>query len=60
VTTDYDAFQVIEGDPGKWEFVAAYGRGGHTVAVVGTIPNRVHAYRDTISKRAEFPPKQPD
>jgi NADPH-dependent 2,4-dienoyl-CoA reductase/sulfur reductase-like enzyme len=60
LTTDYDAFQVIEGDPSGWEFVAAYGRGGRTIAVLGTIPNRVHAYRDAISNRAEFPPKQPD
>ena len=57
LTTDYDAFKVIEGDPSSWEFVAAYGRGGRTVAVVGTIPDRVYAYRDVISKRAEFPPR---
>ena len=58
LTTDYDSFQVVEGEPSKWEFVAAYGRGGRTVAVLGTIPNRVHAYRDAIRNRAEFPPKQ--
>ena len=57
---DYDAIEIIEGDGGEWEFVAAYGRGGRTIAVLGTIPNRVHAYRDAISNRAEFPPKQPD
>jgi len=59
-TTDYDAFRVIEGDPRGWEFIAAYGRDGRTIAVVGTIPNRVHAYRDAISGSAEFPPKPPD
>jgi NADPH-dependent 2,4-dienoyl-CoA reductase/sulfur reductase-like enzyme len=60
VPTDYDALEIVEGDPDGWEFVAAYGRGGHTIAVLGTIPNRVHAYRDAISNRTEFPPKQPD
>ena len=57
---DYDAIEIIEGNRGGWEFVAAYGRGGRTIAVLGTIPNRVHAYRDAISNRAEFPPKKPD
>jgi len=58
--SDYDAIEIVEGDADGWEFVAAYGRGGRTIAVLGTIPNRVHAYRDAISNRAEFPPKQPD
>jgi NADPH-dependent 2,4-dienoyl-CoA reductase/sulfur reductase-like enzyme len=57
---DYDAIEILEGDRGGWEFVAGYGRGGRTIAVLGTIPNRVHAYRDAIRNRAEFPPKQPD
>ena len=57
---DYDAIEIIEGDPDGWEFVAAYGRDGRTIAVLGTIPNRVHAYRDAISERAEFPPRRPD
>ncbi len=56
VTTDYDDVRIIEGDSEASEFVAAYGRGGRTVAVVGTIPDRVYAYRDAIRKRAEFPP----
>lgn len=60
VTADYDDFEVIEGDPNTWEFVAAYGRGGRTVAVVATIPDRVHAYRDVIRKGVEFPPRPPD
>jgi hypothetical protein len=42
------------------EFVGAYGRGGRTIAVLGTIPGRVHAYREAIEKRAEFPPRRPD
>lgn len=58
--TDYDAVEIVEGDPDSWEFVAAYGCGGRTIAVLGTIPNRVHAYRDAVSGRAEFPPRQPD
>jgi NADPH-dependent 2,4-dienoyl-CoA reductase/sulfur reductase-like enzyme len=60
VPTDYDALEVIEGDPDTWEFVAAYGRGGRTIAVLGTISNRVYAYREAIEKRAEFPPGRPD
>ena len=60
VTTDYDDFTVVEGDPRDWRFVAAYGREGRTVAVLSTIPGRVHAYRDAIAKRAEFPPKPPN
>lgn len=60
VPTDYDAVEVVEGDPNRWEFVAAYGRGGRTIAVLGTIPNRLHAYRDAVSDRADFPPKRPD
>lgn len=60
VPTGYDALEVIEGDPDAWEFVAAYGRGGRTIAVLGTITGRVYAYRDAIAKRAEFPPRRPD
>lgn len=60
VTTDYDAFEFVEGDPDSWEFVAAYGRNGHTIAVLGTRPDRVYAYRDAIETRAQFPPSPPD
>lgn len=56
VTTGYDDFTIIEGDPRRWEFVAAYGRAGRTIAVLSTIPGRVHAYRDAIGNRAHFPP----
>lgn len=60
VPTGYDAVEFVEGDPDSWEFVAAYGRNGHTIAVLGTIPGRVHAYRGAIEKRTEFPPLPPD
>ncbi|OBI40991.1 NAD(P)/FAD-dependent oxidoreductase [Mycobacterium sp. E796] len=60
VPTGYDAIEIVEGYPDGWEFVAAYGRDGRTIAVLGTIPNRVYAYRDAIAKRAEFPPGRPD
>jgi NADPH-dependent 2,4-dienoyl-CoA reductase/sulfur reductase-like enzyme len=60
VATDYDALEIVEGDPDGWQFVAAYGRDGRTVAVLGTVPGRVYAYRDTIVKRAAFPPRRSD
>ncbi|OBF54746.1 pyridine nucleotide-disulfide oxidoreductase [Mycobacterium sp. 852002-50816_SCH5313054-b] len=60
VPTDYDAVDIVEGDPDAWEFLAAYGKGGRTIAVLSTIPNRVYAYRDAIANRAEFPPKRPE
>ncbi len=37
VPTDYDTLDIVEGDPDDWEFVAAYGRDGRTIAVLGTI-----------------------
>jgi NADPH-dependent 2,4-dienoyl-CoA reductase/sulfur reductase-like enzyme len=60
VPIDYDAMEIIEGYPNGWEFVAAYGRDGQTIAVLATIPNRVYAYRDAIATAAEFPPGRPD
>ncbi len=60
VPGDYDAVEIIEGDPDAWEFVAAYGRSGCTTAVLGTVAGRVYAYREAIKKRAEFPPSRPD
>jgi NADPH-dependent 2,4-dienoyl-CoA reductase/sulfur reductase-like enzyme len=60
VPTGYDAFEIVEGNPATWEFVAAYGCGGRTVAVLGTIPNRVYAYREAIAQRAQFPPARPN
>ncbi|OBJ47858.1 NAD(P)/FAD-dependent oxidoreductase [Mycobacterium sp. 1423905.2] len=59
VPTDYDAMEIVEGHPDSWEFVAAYGRRGCTIAVLGTATGRVYAYRDVIAKRAEFPPAPP-
>lgn len=55
--TDHDSVDIIEGDLDQWEFVAAYGRGGRTVAVLSTIPGRVHAYRGALEDNVEFPPK---
>jgi NADPH-dependent 2,4-dienoyl-CoA reductase/sulfur reductase-like enzyme len=60
VPTGYDAFDIVEGEAGTWRFVAAYGRNGRTIAVLSTIPGRVHDYRDAISNRGDFPPKPPD
>ncbi|OBH53252.1 NAD(P)/FAD-dependent oxidoreductase [Mycobacterium sp. E2479] len=60
VPTDYDAVEVIEGNPDAGEFVGAYGRGGRTIAVLATMPGRVHAYREALEKRVEFPPSLPD
>ena len=59
VPTDYDAFEVLEGDHDNGEFVAAYGRGGQTIAVLATIPGRVYDYRDAIRTGAHFPPDRP-
>ncbi|HET7668405.1 MAG TPA: FAD/NAD(P)-binding oxidoreductase [Mycobacterium sp.] len=56
----YDAFEIVEGDPDSWQFIAAYGRGGRTIAALGTTRDRVYAYREAITKRAEFPPKPAD
>lgn len=58
VPTDYDEIAILEGDPDGWQFVAAYGRQRRTIAVLGTVPGRVHAYRDAIAERAEFPPRR--
>lgn len=58
VPTDYDAFAVVEGRPQDWEFTAAYGCGGRTIAALSTIPGRAQAYRDAISAGTEFPPRQ--
>ncbi|OBI89195.1 NAD(P)/FAD-dependent oxidoreductase [Mycobacterium asiaticum] len=60
VPVDYDTVEIVEGDPATWEFVAAYGREGHTTAVLSTVPGRVDVYRDVIRTRAEFPPRPPD
>ncbi len=59
-TTDYDAVEIVEGNADTLEFVAAYGRGGSTIAVLGTISDRVFAYRDAIRKDRQFPPRRPD
>ncbi|WP_326548064.1 FAD/NAD(P)-binding oxidoreductase [Mycolicibacterium sp. ND9-15] len=57
--SDYDSVDIVEGDPDEWRFVAAYGRSGRTIAVLGTIPGRVHDYRELVRSGAEFPPRLP-
>ncbi len=57
IPTDYDTWEIIEGDPDGWSFTAAYGRDGHTIAVVSTVPGRVDTYRTAIAERATFPPQ---
>jgi NADPH-dependent 2,4-dienoyl-CoA reductase/sulfur reductase-like enzyme len=57
VPGDYDTMQLLEGDADSWQFVAAYGRSGRTIAVLSTIPGRARAYRDAIAGRADFPPQ---
>lgn len=58
VPTGYDSVAVVEGDLGAGEFVAAYGKQGRTIAVLGTIPDRVHEYREVIADGAAFPPRR--
>lgn len=58
VPTGYDTVAVIEGDLHTGEFVAAYGKQGRTIAVLGTIPDRVHEYREVITDGAAFPPRR--
>lgn len=57
VPNGYDTVDVIEGDVDAWEFVAAYGQNGRTIAVLSTIPGRVNDYRSAIAERAPFPPR---
>lgn len=57
VPDGYDAMQVIEGDADSWEFVAAYGRNGRTIAALSTIPGRARTYSGAIAQRAAFPPE---
>ncbi len=57
IPTDYDTFDILDGDPDTWTFTAAYGHRGHTIAVVSTIPGRAKTYRTAIAERAPFPPE---
>ncbi|BBZ20831.1 NAD(P)/FAD-dependent oxidoreductase [Mycolicibacterium gadium] len=57
VPTGYDAFTIVDGRPDGWDFTGAYGREGHTIAVLSTIPGRVQVYRDAIAQAAAFPPR---
>jgi NADPH-dependent 2,4-dienoyl-CoA reductase/sulfur reductase-like enzyme len=58
VPTGYDCVTLVEGDLRSKEFVAAYGKDGRTVAVLGTIPGRVNDYRSEIADGVAFPPRR--
>src|SRR3954465_416761 len=55
--TGYDSVEVIEGSVRDNQFLAVYGRGGRTIAVLSTIPGRVHDYRSAIADGTTFPPR---
>jgi NADPH-dependent 2,4-dienoyl-CoA reductase/sulfur reductase-like enzyme len=57
VPTGYDTVTVVEGDMRAGEFVAAYGKDGRTIAVLGTVADRVKDYREAITDGAGFPPR---
>jgi NADPH-dependent 2,4-dienoyl-CoA reductase/sulfur reductase-like enzyme len=57
VPTGYDNVELIEGSVRNKEFVAAYGKGGRTIAVLSTIPARVDDCRSAIAERTTFPPR---
>jgi NADPH-dependent 2,4-dienoyl-CoA reductase/sulfur reductase-like enzyme len=57
VPTGYDSVEVIEGSVRDNQFLAVYGRGGRTIAVLSTIPGRVHDYRSAIADGTTFPPR---
>ncbi|MGE5697142.1 MAG: oxidoreductase C-terminal domain-containing protein [Candidatus Sericytochromatia bacterium] len=57
VTTGYDSVEVIEGSVRDRQFVAAYGKGGRTIAVLSTIPGRVNDYRSASAQQATFAPR---
>ena len=57
VPTGYDTVEVIEGRVRDKKFVAAYGKGGRTIAVLSTIPGRVDDYRNAIADGATYPPR---
>ena len=55
-----DAVEVVEGDVAERRFVAAYGRGGRTVAALSfNRPSRIHAYGALIAAGTAFPPPAP-
>jgi NADPH-dependent 2,4-dienoyl-CoA reductase/sulfur reductase-like enzyme len=57
VPTGYESIKVIEESVRDKRFVAAYGRGGRTIAVLSTIPGRVNDYRSAITDSTTFPPR---
>jgi len=58
VPTGYDTVEVIEGSVRDKQFVAVYGKAGRTIAVLSTIPGRVHDYRSAIAEGTTFPPRR--
>jgi NADPH-dependent 2,4-dienoyl-CoA reductase/sulfur reductase-like enzyme len=53
-----DDVVVVEGDPAERKFVAAYGRGGRTIAALAfSRPSRIMVYRKLIEQGAPFPPE---
>jgi NADPH-dependent 2,4-dienoyl-CoA reductase/sulfur reductase-like enzyme len=57
VPIGYESIKVIEGNIREKGFVAAYGKGGRTIAVLSTIPGRVDDYRSAIADGTAFPPR---
>jgi NADPH-dependent 2,4-dienoyl-CoA reductase/sulfur reductase-like enzyme len=57
VPIGYDSIHVVEGAVREGDFVAAYGKGGRTIAVLSTVPGRVSDYRNAITGAAAFPPR---
>jgi NADPH-dependent 2,4-dienoyl-CoA reductase/sulfur reductase-like enzyme len=58
VPNGYDRVEVVEGSVHDQRFVAAYGKGGQTIAVLSTIPGRVDDYRGAVAQRASLPPRR--
>jgi NADPH-dependent 2,4-dienoyl-CoA reductase/sulfur reductase-like enzyme len=58
VPIGYDSVEIIEGTTHDHTFVAAYGKGGQTIAVLSTIPGRVDDYRSAVTEGASLPPRR--
>lgn len=54
VSDGHDSVAVVEGSSDRWDFVAAYGRAGRVIAVLSTIPGRVHDCGDAVAQTARF------
>jgi 3-phenylpropionate/trans-cinnamate dioxygenase ferredoxin reductase subunit len=54
-TTNFDAFEIVDGDIESRKFAAIYGRGGTIVAVLGfNRPRHVMRYRGLIDEKASW------